>query len=560
MPDLTLRQHVEGRLAGMRTDRYSWWTHWAEIATYILPRRYRWMITPNQSNRGSPINGAIIDSTGTIAARTLASGLMSGITSPTRPWFKLTIEGIGTDITDPANRWLAEVERRMYRVFHESNYYTAKAVQYQDICTFGTAPLMINEDFENVVDFDNPCAGEYYVANNDKNYVDVFYREFVKTIGATVQWFGIDNVTAGTKRAYEQGGGALAQEIALCQAVEPNIAPHGKTPKQFPFRSVYWERDSGTEEPFLQERGYHEFPIVCPRWDLVANDAYGRSPAMDALGDIKQLQQETKRKAQAIDKMVNPPMLADVQLKNQPASLLPGGVTYVTGMNNNAFGGFKPVYEIKPDLTWMTSDIQEIQNRIRSVFFNDLFMMISQLQTVRTATEIDARREEKLVMLGPVLERFQNEDLDPTIDRVFNVMLRSKLLPEPPASIAGKPIKVEYISMLAEAQKASDAGRIERWLQLLGNMAAVNPEVLDTCNFDRTSKAYAGIMSVDPELPNTQAEIVAIRAARQKQNQTNAAAAATPGAAAAAKNLSQTDVGGGKNALQAILGTESVAA
>lgn len=553
----TLREHVTGRLAGLRADRYSWWVHWAELATFILPRRYKWLVTPNQWNRGSPINGAIIDSTGTIALRTLASGLMSGITSPTRPWFKLTIEGLSTDITDPANRWLAEVERRMYRVFAESNYYTAKAVQYMDIGGFGTAPLMINEDYENVIDCDNPCAGEYYIANNDKNYVDVFYREFTKTVSATVQWFGKDNCTDATKRLYESGGASLTQEVAICQAVEPNTAPHGKTSKEFAFRSVYWERDSGSEAPFLQERGYHEFPIVCPRWDLISNDAYGRSPAMDALGDIKQLQQETKRKAQAIDKMVNPPMVADVQLKNQPASLLPGGVTYVTGQNNV---GFKPVYEVQPRIAEMQQDIAEIQSRIRTVFFNDLFMMISQLQTVRTATEIDARREEKLVMLGPVLERFQNEDLDPTIERTYNIMNRAGLLPPPPMSIAGKPIKVEYVSILAEAQKLGGAASIERWLQLLGNMAAVNPEVLDTCNFDRTSKKYASIMSIDPELPNTPDEIMAIRAARQKMNEQAAITTATPGAAAAAKNLSETDVGGGKNALQAILGTESVAA
>jgi hypothetical protein len=554
---LSLRGHVEGRLSGLKNDRYSFWVHWQEIATFILPRRYRWLITPNQWNKGSPINGAIIDSTGTIAARTLASGLMSGITSPTRPWFKLTIEGMGTDITDPANRWLAEVERRMYRVFHESNFYTAMAVLYQDIPVFGTAPLIINEDFENVVDFDNPCAGEYYVANNDKNYVDVFYREFVKTVAATVQWFGIDNVSEATKRLYQMGGPALSQELMICQAVEPNNPPRGKTPKEFPFRSVYWERGSGEEDGFLQERGYHEFPAPTGRWDLVANDAYGRCPAMDALGDIKQLQQETKRKAQAIDKMVNPPMIADVQLKNQPASLLPGGVTYVTGQNNV---GFKPVYEVQPRIAEMQQDIAEIQNRIRSVFFNDLFMMISQLQTVRTATEIDARREEKLIMLGPVLERFQNELLDPVIDRVFAIMNRAKLLPPPPVNISGQFIKVEYISMLAEAQKAVSTGAIERILQVVGNVAAANPEISDNIDYDAGIREYGTLLAANPKLFRTPDQVQQIRMERQKQNQQTALAAATPGMAKAGKTLSEIDVGGGKNALQSILGNESVAA
>lgn len=80
-----IRRAVDARLQSLDTQRYSWWSHWAELARYILPRRYRYLITPGQFSRGSPINSSIIDSTGTVAARTLANGMMSGITSPSRP-------------------------------------------------------------------------------------------------------------------------------------------------------------------------------------------------------------------------------------------------------------------------------------------------------------------------------------------------------------------------------------------------------------------------------------------------------------------------------------------
>ncbi len=563
-PAIDLRTQVDGRFTGMYNSRYSWWTHWSELAQFILPRRYQWIVTPNQWNRGSPINGAIIDSTGTIAARTLAAGMMSGITSPTRPWFNLKIDKLGTDETSPGNRWLAECKRRMYRVFAESNFYTAAAVMWADLGVYGTAPIIIDEDFDNVIQCYNPCAGEYFVANNDKLIVDVFAREFVMTVAASVQKFGIDNLSTSTQNLAKQGGASLTQEIVVRQMIEPNTGnvKGVKVPTSFPYRCLYWERDQGrvsgqnVDGSFLLQKGYHEWPVPTNRWDLVGNDAYGRSPAMDALGDIKQLQQETKRKAQAIDKMVNPPMIADVQLKNQPASLIPGGVTYVTGQNNV---GFKPVYEVQPRIAEMQQDIAEIQNRIKNVFFNDLFMMISSLQTVRTATEIDARREEKLIMLGPVLERAQGE-LDRIVDRVFNIMNRAKLFPDPPPEISGQYIEVEYISMLAEAQKAVSTGGIERWLQLIGNAAAVDPGVIDTVNWDKTAKKYGGLLAVDPELMNSVGEITQIRADKAKAQQQQMLAEATPGMAKAAQNLSATDVGGGKNALQAMLGTESVAA
>src|SRR5262249_34299473 len=144
----------------------------------------------------------------------------------------------------------------------------------------------------------------------------------------------------------------------------------------------------------LYKGGFFEQPFIAPRWDIVSNDAYGRGPGMDALPDIKQLQLEVKRKAQAIDKLVNPPMVADIQLKNQPASLLPGGVTYVSGLAQGAKPSFAPVYQVMPPVKEIMEDLNEIRQRIKDTFFNNLFQVISQFETRSnvSATEIDARR------------------------------------------------------------------------------------------------------------------------------------------------------------------------
>src|SRR6059058_5782097 len=134
--DFRWRGHVEGRLIGLRVNRYSWWTHARELADYFLPRRYKWLITQNQQNRGSPINQHILDSTGTLAARNLAAGMMSGISSPTRPWFKLKIGRLDSTQTSPTSLWLAECERLMYLIFAESNFYVAIAIFYFDLVVF----------------------------------------------------------------------------------------------------------------------------------------------------------------------------------------------------------------------------------------------------------------------------------------------------------------------------------------------------------------------------------------------------------------------------------------
>jgi len=503
-------------------------------------------------NRGSAINGAIYDSTGTIAARVLASGMMAGITSPTRPWFKLRVAGYGADEINPVNIWLASCEKRMLHVFQESNFYNSAAVMYADLAIFGTAPVIIYEDFENVIQCFNPCAGEYYIWNNENLFAGGLAREMTMTVSQTVREFGLENCSDSVKNLYKQKGKGLSQEIAIVHFIKPNT---GAMPSRFTWYECYFERGStGTDTPFLRRRGFFDQPFICPRWETSGNDAYGRSVGMDALGDVKQLQQETKRKGQAIDKLANPPMVADVELKNQPASTLPGGVTFVTKKDG---AGFAPAYQnFRPPIAEMMQDITMIQQRIKDIFFNDLFLMISSLDTVRTATEIDARREEKLVMLGPVLERLQTEAQDLIIDRVFSIMSRGGLFEDPPEEISGAAIQVEYVSMLAEAQRAANTTGMERFLAQIGNIAGVHPEVLDIPNWDRMLTRYGMVLGNDPSDINTDEEIAQIRAAKAKAQQAaqmNQVSDTSKGFADAAKNLSQTDVGGGANALQAML-------
>ena len=563
--DRDLRSKCEGRLLGLRVNRYSWWTHARELAEYILPRRYKWLITPNMQNRGSPINQHILDSTGTLAARNLASGMMSGVSSPSRPWIKLKINRIDSTQTSPTSLWLAECERMMNLVLHESNFYNSIAIVYFDLVVFGTAVLLIYEDFDNVIRCFNPCFGEFYVDNDGDMDPVVFYREFVLTTAQVVDEFGYDNCPSNIQQQYDLGGAQLTREVIIAHALEPNTEPakYG-VPEKFKFREVYWvwgqssttqNAGPGINEAFLRKRGFHERPHITVRWDLVSNDAYGRSPGMDALPDIKQLQQEVRRKAQAIDKHVNPPMVADVQLKNQPASMLPGGVTYVTGMTTGKVG-FAPAYTVNPDIQGMLEDLNECRERIKETFFNNLFQTISQFETRSnvSATEIDARRAESLIMLGPVLERIEYELLGPIVERVFAIMSRAGILPPAPATIQGQPINVEFVSMLATSQAAAATGGIERLFAVAGNLVGIDPAVMDNIDIDYAIDKYSSLMNNDPRIIRAPTELATIRKQRQDQQAQDQAAARAEQMAKAGQTLSQTDVGGGQNALQKMTG------
>ena len=563
--DLAYHTFVTSRLIGMRNNRYSWWTHWRELADYFLPRRYKWIITPNQQTRGSPINQHIIDNTGTFCARNCAAGLLSSKTPPTRPWLKLMVNRLDSTGSNPISLWLAECERLMYLVFRESNFYYSIAQFYYDLVIFGTAAMIGYEDFDDVINWYNPCAGEYYVDINGEFKPCILYREFTMTVAQVVDEFGEDNVSAPVKVAYnERGGAARTREIIVAHAIEPN--DDGKDfgiPRSFKYRECYWEwggstsPQSGQQMPpvFLRKRGFHEQPAAIGRWDIVSNDPYGRSPAMDGLGDQKQLQLETRRKAQAIDKMVNPPLVADVQLKNQPASLLPGGVTYVSGFAQTGKAAIASIYDTKFPINEITEDLNEVRDRLKKVFFNDLFQVASQFETRSnvTAFEWDMRKSEAMLMLGPVMERLDHETLKIIVDRQFNIMSRAGIFPPPPAEIQNMEINIEFVSMLGQAQDATAAGAIERVFSFVGTLVGVDPAVMDKVDTDYAIDKYSTLLKNDPKIIRSEDAVKQIRETRMQQQQQAQQAEMAEKLAAGAKTLAETRPGPG-NALGMMMG------
>jgi len=534
-------------IAELRSDRQPFWSLWRELADYYLPKRYVWLQSAKEQRVRTAKNPYILDSTGTMAARTLASGMMNGITSPSRPWFKLRVPGYDDD-GGPVSRWADEVSRRMMIVMSESNFYNSMAVLYLDLVVFGSAANLIYEDDADIIRCFNPALGEFYLGQSHRLAVDTFAREFTQTAKQLCTRFGEENLSESVRADYRRGGSSALRSVSVVHLIEPNLGA-SKVPEKFAYRETYWEAGAPKGD-VLSIRGFNELPGVFPRWELTANDSYGTSPAMDALPDVIQLQLETKRKAQGLDKMINPPIVADVQLQHRPTALMPNGITYVAGANNV---GAKPLYQISAPIQDMTADIRDVQVRIREAFHNDLFNMISQLDTVRSATEIDARREEKLVLLGSVLERFENEALDPAINRIFAIMGRAGLLPDAPQEIQDADIQIQYVSILSTAQRALSVAPMERWLQVIASVAPLNPDALLVPKWDEMLRDYGQAVGVEAANINTMDEIAEMKAAKQQQEQAAQAAAMAPDLAKGAQALSNTDVGGGSNALQQLL-------
>ena len=173
-----------------------------------------------------------------------------------------------------------------------------------------------------------------------------------------------------------------------------------------------------------------------------------------------------------------------------------------------------------------------------------------------TATEVEVRQEEKMAMLGPVIERFQNEALDPLIDRTFEKCLEFGVLPPPPPELYGVNLEVEYVSVLAQAQKAINSVSTDRFIMSISQVAQFKPEVLDKLDGDAIVDEYHGNYGVSPKLLLTDEEVAALREQRAQQQQMmqqQAAIESGATAAKAAKDMGDTPMDTG-SALDAFLG------
>lgn len=534
---LDRRRKLDLLVSQLESERSSWLSHWRDLSDYILPRRWRFVTTDR--NRGVKKQQQIIDSTATLAARTLAAGMMSGITSPSRPWFKLTVPDPQQRESMAVKRWLETVEMRMREVFVKSNLYTALSICYQDLGVFGTHAMIELEDDEDTVRFFPLPIGSYMLANSARGQVDTLVRKFSMTARQMIDEFGKDKVSTSVRTAAEQQA-AQEQWFDVVHVVMPNddYAPEALESRRKRFYSCWFEWAAEDRDKFLRESGYDEFPVLAPRWSTTGEDVYGYGPGMDALPDVKALQVLQKRKAQAIEKMVNPPLKGPSSLRNQRASLLPGDITYMDGPGE----GLRPIHEVQFNLGDAVEDIREHQARIRSALYQDLFLMLQQSDRREiTATEIQAREQERMLQLGPVLERLNDELLDPLIDRTFSIMVRKGMIPPAPPELQGRSLRVEYVSIMAQAQRMLGITSVDRLMGFAGNIAAVDPQIMDRIDTDATVSEYATMLGVSPKLLRGDDEVAAVRQQRAQAMAQRQAVENANMQAKSAELLSKTD-------------------
>lgn len=533
-----LKRRCLERWEALKSERTSWMTHWQEISEVLTPRTGRFLVSDN--NKGDKRHRAILDNTGTRALRTLAGGMMAGMTSPARPWFRLTTLNPELDESYEVKDWLGRVTSLMQMVFAKSNIYQSLTMAYEELGAYGTAAVILYDDPDNVIHCMPLTIGEYAIATDGRGRVNTLYREFRMTVAQLVQEFGYASCSGATQQMFDKR--QYDEWVTVVNAIEPRDMrdPEKIDNKNMPYRSVYFE-DCSEDKKILRESGFRTFPCLCGRWGVSGGDIYGTSPGMEALGDLHQLQQEQLRKSQAIDYQSNPPVLVPADLKDDESAIVPGGTVFVDSVSQAQM--VRSAYDVPLRLDFLLQDIQDVRARINEAFYKDIFMMLTEQGGDRmTATEVAERHEEKMLMLGPVLDRLNSEMLDPLITLVFERLQANGMLPPLPEELQGVELNVDFISILAQSQKAVTTNAIDRFVNSLNAVAGMKQDVLDKFNADRWADIYADSLGIDAQLIVPDKEVAKLREARAQAQAQQAQLEQAQQAASTMKDVAQAQI------------------
>jgi len=536
------KDEFDKRFESMKSEAEQYSASWGSLSTYLNPTRGQFDDTT--PTRGKMIDHKIIlDSHATNSIRKTASGLNSGITSKSRPWFRLILADEEQMQFSTARAWLDEAQKRMYTVLEGSNIYGTFQNTYEEVLTFGTGCFILLEDEDTVIRTRNFTAGEYYLSVDQKGVVNSFGREFPMTVSQIIDSFGYENCTPEIQAQWDNN--KVDQVFRVRHLIEPNKQRNAMMDdfKNMPYRSAYWVAGDKNADNFLDVRGYKRFPVVAPRWSVPTTDiVYGYGPGWDALGDVKELQKTKYDKLLAQEKLHNPPMQSDAHVEGH-ANLLPGGVTKTTANVPNA--GLRPAYQINPSMESFIEIINSTKQSIDKHFFTDLFTMLAVLDRGEmTAREVASREQERIMLMGPILNQLDEEMLSKVIELVFGIMLDNGLLPPPPEEMQGAEIKVQYISVLAQMQRSIGSQTIEKVLAFVGGIAQLAPEAIDIVNWDETVRQVSEMEGAPSKIINDPVIVDQIREARAKQQQQQMALESAEPVTKSVKNLADAGMEG----------------
>lgn len=539
MKDATDLIRTYENLKGLRG---TWEQHWEEIAERILPRQMGFV---GQRTDGEKRTQKIFDSKPQIALERFGAVMDSLLTPRQQRWHNLrtTNEELNRDFE--VRDWFYKVNNILYQARYEprANFAGQNFERWISTGAFGTGALFIDYDTKNP-GLRYRCVNlrDLFMLENHQGVIDTVYRLFQYTARQAVQAFGEKNLPESILKCLEQPNMVNKKHDFLhCVKPRTDYMPGRMDSRGRPWASYYI---CLKDKVVVQEGGYTTFPYSVSRYVTAPDEVYGRSPAMNALPDIKMLNEMSRTDIRAVHKLIDPPILLHddgilgngaITVNMKPGGLNPGGVD----RNGRQM--------IQPFSTGARVDINEAKMEQRRASIDDAFLVTLfqiLIETPRmTATEALIRAQEKGMLLTPTMGRQQSEALGPMIERELDLLAANRMLPPVPDILheAGGEYEIVYDSPMSRMQRAEELVGVQRTMELLAPFAQINPDVLDIFDPDALATLTAEVSGVPtPVLRSTEA-VQQIRAQRAQQQQAAMQAQMAQPIAAAMKDVAQAN-------------------
>jgi len=538
---LTKKKHFENRLEALKSGRSRLESDWKTIGNHLAPDTGCFDDpSSSKSTNKDPFYKQNINTLPLYYVNNLATAMVSNLTPSRLKWFSLHVE----DETREESIWLTEAVNRLYKMFSASGLYENLYASFKEAILYGPNMLGIQRDAKTGFRFVPTTIGEYWISEGQEGTINTCYRRFAMTNIQLLDKFGAENLPAKILNSIEKDNTEELHNVIHAVEQNPNYLPQFKNYANKPYISVYYLEDDNSDK-FLDYRVTSYFPFMCARWERVENNPYGVGIGRQILGDVKSLQAYERDLAKASKKKIDPPLRAANSLKNAMKDASANGVTYTDDPN-----GFTALYNVNYETREALENITRITQRIYQLTYNDLFYALLNKDKSMSATEAQGIQQEKMTMLGSVVERLQTEFLKNLVETAFSIAYQDGWLGVPPDSLVGKNMRVEYTSLLAMSQDINDLSLVERYLRFVSSVAGINPvaarkpDILAMCDF------YAKRLGIDQSLniPNSvvedqeqQAQEMQMQMQQAQIQQDNMVAQAK-----AAKDLSQarTNAGG----------------
>lgn len=529
------------RHKSLARKRDAWKTIWQELSDLLHPTRGGFTASVTA---GQETTAEMYDSTPILARRGLATTI-SGLMMPSEAdWFWMKAEDDAANDADGAKRWFDIVQTRMWDWIYDP---TARFIQQSgavnnDIATFGLGYLWTDENrARNGLSFRALHIGKVAIDENSDGVIDTACIEASYTARQAAQKWGEDKLGPKVREALnstKQENRDKPFDFVQCLYPRHERDTRRSDNSNLPVASL---TVCVADQSEVEESGYHEFPMACPRWEVYPGEVYPRGPGMVALPDSRTLQAMGKTFLIAGEKAADPPTWAVDDGMLSAVRTWPGGLTIVSAETvKDLRGPPLGVLDMGKNLP-LTLEMQNAyREMVGSAFYKDVFNLpVDDRQ--KTATEIMERKQQFLRTVAPTLAQLESDYIGVTIRRGFGLMQRAGAFPPPPDELRNAKARFEFMSPVQQAKAHVDAAGLRAAFDFIAPMISVKPEMLDNFDDDEIARDMPDMFGFRQKWLKSIDKRDAMREARQQAMEAAQAMEAVPMAADAAQMMTKAN-------------------